>query len=325
LTLLELLVATAILGLLFALLLQAVQKVRGAAARVQCLNNLRQVALATCQAHDDYHQCPPLFGVYAGKPSAPSSNDPRVAAGYPASLFYHLLPYLEARATYDQLPPYFDFPASTSYPPGSSLFGPAGAGGAADANAAAQAVAAYVCPADGSGAPGGRWKGPSAVWGTSNYAANHLVFGVPGVPKGPGAFAGAARLPVSVPDGLSATIFFAHKSAVCNQAGPPPATGGSLWAWPPGFRGPFVSYAAAFGFRDGSPGPPPGVYLGLFQVQPATGRCDPFLAQSPHAGGIPVALGDGSARFVGAGVSPKTWFAALTPGGGEVLGADWNE
>jgi len=46
-------------------------------------------------------------------------------------------------------------------------------------------------------------------------------------------------------------------------------------------------------------------------------------AVSPHTGGINVAMGDGSVRFVNQGVSPTTFFYATTPNGGEVLGNDW--
>jgi len=62
-----------------------------------------------------------------------------------------------------------------------------------------------------------------------------------------------------------------------------------------------------------------------FQVRPAA--CDPALPQTPHRAGIQVCMGDGSARLVSRSVSPRTWYAANTPAGGEDLGsgpyADW--
>jgi prepilin-type processing-associated H-X9-DG protein len=46
-------------------------------------------------------------------------------------------------------------------------------------------------------------------------------------------------------------------------------------------------------------------------------------ATSPHTGGINVAMGDGSTRFVAQGISGITWLYACTPANGEVLGSDW--
>jgi prepilin-type processing-associated H-X9-DG protein len=48
-----------------------------------------------------------------------------------------------------------------------------------------------------------------------------------------------------------------------------------------------------------------------------------YFAVTPHSGAINVGLGDGSVRNVSSGVSGITWWAAVTPAGGEVLGSDW--
>ena len=332
-TLIELLVVIAIIGSLIGMLLPAVQKVREAANRTKCQNNLRQVGLATIQTSDVYKRLPPLFN-YGGMTAAVAADPdfPRPAGwqeppdygGRFGSIFYHLLSFVEEGNLYDFGPPQFSL-----------------ASGAVAPNAATYKVPVYLCPSDTT-VQAGQIPIGTTQWGACSYGANFLVFGNPGMlvnntSSNPYlAFSGATRFPEGMPDGTSKTILFTEKFAVCNNG---VAQGGSLWGFLPSFPPNGSNYGSVVGFNPSTaawvvqktisgPQPSPGFYPYLYQAQPQDGFCDYYAAQTPHSGNvINVVMGDGSVKGIslagdveytastggGSITSSFTWKSALTP------------
>ena len=303
-TLIELLVVIAIIAVLIGLLLPAVQKLREAANRIKCDSNLRQLGLAAHHYHDVHQHLPPSMGY-----------TPLASSGVWGHNFFHLLPYLEQGNLYehaqDSVP--LTTGSITIYWPGNN-------------GVYSQPVPTFLCPSDPSVGPGGvvRVNGISGnpiAWGAASYAGNGQVHAP--IPRNP---QGKTRLG-DITDGASNTILYAEKYALCTSTSLA-LDGGNLWAYcasgvfdlPPPMEPPYRLYHPGFAGGPYTTGP-----ASKFQIQPTPflGNCDPRRASTAHSAGMQVCLADGSVRSLAPSMNPDTWWAAVTPSGGEVPASDW--
>jgi prepilin-type N-terminal cleavage/methylation domain-containing protein len=292
-TLIELLVVIAIIAILIGLLVPAVQKVRQAAQRIQCSNNLKQISLATINCSDTYDgRLPPSIGLYPNNfPSAGNSD---------GGIFLHILPYIEQDNLFK----------STSAKPEPN-----------DRNGGMQTysqwlipkntrVKTYICPADPTNSDS---LGPYASYGVNGQVFRHN-YNWGGV--------GLSSYPASIQDGTSNTIFFTEKYAKsCFGTGGNGGYVNNYWPdWGPiiasSDEGDITGPASIFQVRPPLNGPTP-------CPNPGGAYADSSRAESPHSGGILVGLGDGSVRFIAQGCSGKSWWAAMTPANNDIPGADF--
>ena len=291
-TLIELLVVIAIIAILIALLVPAVQKVREAANRSSCQNNVKQIVLATINAADTNRGLlPPSIGIYP-------SRQPTVNNGQ-GGMFFHILPYIEQAPAYKASLAIDDRNGNLmTY----SMW-----------SAQNVRVPNYLCPSDPT--QEGGWADSK-----TSYEYNGQVF----VLSYPGWGLQCKRFPAAIQDGTSNTIFITEREVESyGNTGWEPDEGFNFWPdWGPSIASPesgdqitgpasiFIMNPLLTCQTNGQPGG-------------SDGCGDGNRANSPHTGGIMCGMGDGSVRFTAAGVSPNTWWFALTPAAGDILGPDW--
>jgi type II secretory pathway pseudopilin PulG len=287
-TLFQLLIVLAVLAILLGLLLPAVAKVRQASERVQSSNNLKQLALAIHNYAD-----------VDARRMLPAGRD-----GNGFSAFTRLLPYVEHDNVYKSIDlnkPFDD---------------------KANADARKTQLKLLQSPLD-----------PVTVvkdgWGATNYVGNDLVFPVNA----------NSVMPASFPDGTSNTILFAE--TLKGDGGTKAVTVKRQYvlldkdALKDVKEDTGVKY-----FRDGKniSGDRCASWMdGHFLQTTFNGRLRPnderpdvscggeggvSAVRMPGAA-VLVGMADGSVRSVSPKISHETWKAAITPAGGEVLGADW--
>lgn len=345
-TLIELLVVIAIIGILVGLLLPAVQKVRAAAARLQCQNNLKQLGLALHNHHDTYGRFPAGYSSYAtsdGNGPASAFIDPQTWDAAPGwGWGARLLPFLEqgnisARIDFNQplwhpnyrdlishtLPVFLCPSSSGERDPfdvrdaaGNALF----IGGAPVRLARSSYVASH---------------GQESCWGECGSARTALIFtniytsqtktivvngDVSRVADGP-FFRNSRTRIASVSDGLSNTIFLGEHSSSLSE---------KTWVGvvPGAYTHPL--------YRSPENGPDAAATLVLVHAGPSGGELDitgfPIIhpvnfptyhvgqMYSEHVGGGNVCLGDGSVRFVAETIPLLTFAELSSMNEGEVIG-----
>jgi prepilin-type N-terminal cleavage/methylation domain-containing protein len=317
-TLLELLVVVAILAVLIGLLLPAVQKVREAASRARCQNNLKQVALA-CHNFADAQTGRLPYGSDRGA-GAPTRYGVQ-------SLYFQLLPQLEQEALWRRFDPavprgYYTGDASISRVPQPGLACPSDPTG----DGGRRLVTVIVQIFDTPPVPPPYEANFTGDYAVSSYAFNGQLFARPGRP---------GRFPQTLTDGTSGTLMFVERLMSCGTASNPVR---SLWAiglpasFAPGYAlssppsdtpseqfWPLTPVTPALAGRIGSTTGPAAVSpVPPFQVNPRPADCDVRVPHTAHPGGMVVALGDGSVRTLGGAVGPFAFWAATTPDGGEV-------
>jgi prepilin-type N-terminal cleavage/methylation domain-containing protein/prepilin-type processing-associated H-X9-DG protein len=300
-TLIELLVVIAIIAVLIGLLLPAVQKVREAASRISCTNNLKQLGVALHNYHGANGHLPP-------------SHDTN---GF--SSHSYLLPYIEQNNLYN------DINFSVKYT------------NAANATAMATNVPNFLCPSDsaiqvtaGLAATSYRAnQGTNIYWDTGS--------GVPAA-NGPFSFNSAVRL-TDITDGTSNTAAFSEhllgdfSNTVATNAsdsfnpGTAPTTAAQAYSDCANVDWTNLTYQDKS--NGGAPwieghhtttiynhASPPGTRNCMF---PASGTFN-TTASSRHDNGMNMLLCDGSVRYVPNTINLTTWQALGTMNNGEIVG-----
>jgi prepilin-type processing-associated H-X9-DG protein len=343
--LIELLVVIAIIAILIGLLLPAVQKVRDAAARAKCQNNLKQFGLAAHNYESTNGFLPP--NQHTMVLPAPSTNVPTTYSSG-ATLQALLLPYFEQANKFNQFNMNYnvnsDVPVNSNFP------------ALTNANAAARStdVPIFLCPSDGSsqtygGAGRQNYFGSLGAW-AHQRGGNAALEGIFSMPYPSAGQQMKGNSIVAIADGTSNTAMFAevmrsttvynagsgirdHATVIINSGNSgynesdgttiPMCMDGSSWSSS-------IKYVGYQYYRN-----LPANYLYTHTLPPNWNRKVPtgqryscgssafnsmhISASSYHTGGANVCMGDGSVRFVRENINYQTWRSMGSRQGGEVV------
>jgi prepilin-type N-terminal cleavage/methylation domain-containing protein/prepilin-type processing-associated H-X9-DG protein len=314
-TLIELLVVLAIIAVLIGLLLPAVQKVRSAAARLKCQNNLKQIGVALHAYHDASGLLPPQVANNANK----CCNGTWQMA---------ILPFVEQGNLWNA---YVNWGGTVSggptYQQQENLI------------VTSQRLALFTCPSDTpNAAKSGTYNGQTYHVTQHNYLVNvgNIDYAqghdgpLPDQDQYPGLrflgapFSRSAQFGLTdITDGTSNTLL----AAEVNQGQGQDFRGLTWWAEGSGFtvyrtpNSPLPDYIAN---GSGAPGCVSTAQNSLnapcMPIPGGSPNFNAFAARSRHTGGVNAVLCDGSVRFFSNGITWQVWQALGTSQGSEVVG-----
>ncbi len=294
-TLIELLVVIAIIGILVGLLLPAVQKVREAAARLTCQNNLKQIGLALHSYHDSHRSFPSGYIDSNTDVASDASADVGPGWGWAAMI----LPFIDQQPTYDQI----DFTQTVGTSPVCQTI-----------------IPLFLCPSD-QWVPTFQVYLTTAVVAHSNYTgcdgtacASDAGFS-PGINTGLFLRNSHYRI-IDITDGTSQTVIVGERSSqhsMATWAGAVP--GGqvpALEAPGPAPNDPYTQAedSLALVLSHGNNTHLPSVDVPIWDA-------DSF--HSNHQGGGNFLFGDGSVRFLDNGIPPAAFQAMCTIAGNDIV------
>ncbi len=137
------------------------------------------------------------------------------------NVFFHLLPFIEQKNLYQtNLTSGVNPMGENTTPPGQPYYSATAGVGTTSFISAVRHIKVFTCPSDPSVPTGGLYTDVlfGYQWATTSYAGNYLVYGVPNSDlTGWFTWQGSSSIPAFFRDGMSTTILFAEKEAVCDS------------------------------------------------------------------------------------------------------------